>query len=58
MVELEDGTSSQYSEFVLNKDEDRFYEEAIKVFETELLAQSQLEHHTEVHTVEKPSAIK
>ena len=58
MGEYDDGTSSQYSEFVLNKDEDRFYEEAIKVFETELLAQSQLEHHTEVHTVEKPSAIK
>jgi hypothetical protein len=43
---------------VLNKDEDRFYEEAIKVFETEMVVQSQFEDYREVHTVEKPSAIK
>jgi hypothetical protein len=36
-----DETSSQFSEFVLNKDEDRFFEEVIKTFENEMLLQDQ-----------------
>ncbi len=32
-----DETDSQYSEFLLNKEEDRFYEETINVFEKLIL---------------------
>ena len=43
---------------MLNKDEDRFYDEVIRVFENEIVIHDQNEHGKQVHTVEKPSAIK